>query len=84
VEGPTRWTSTNTAGSSAATASPIISVISENPGPEVAVIAFLPANEAPRMAPAAAISSSVWTMNPPIFGSSFARNSMMSDAGVIG
>ena len=84
VEGPTRWTSTTTAGISATTASPIISVMSEKPGPEVAVIALTPAYEAPSTVPSAEISSSVCTTKPPSLGSSFAKNSMMSVAGVMG
>jgi hypothetical protein len=38
-------------------ASPSISVFSERPGPEVAVMAFFPANDAPTTAPRPAISS---------------------------
>jgi hypothetical protein len=42
---------TITSGSSAIVARPIISVFSDMPGPLVAVIAFLPAKEAPTAAP---------------------------------
>jgi len=40
VEGPPRWTLTNTHGVSVITAKPMCSIISEKPGPEVTVIAF--------------------------------------------
>src|SRR3989338_3862720 len=43
VEGPARWMSATTTGTSAMPASPSSSVISDNPGPAVAVITFLPA-----------------------------------------
>ncbi len=43
VEGPPRCTSTTTSGSSAITASPMNSVLSAMPGPEVMVTAVLPA-----------------------------------------
>ena len=69
---------------SAIKARPSSSTIRLTPGPEVAVIDFLPAYEAPITMPSAAISSSAWTTEPPTFGSSAARNSMMSVAGVIG
>ena len=65
-------------------ARPSISVIRLKPGPDVAVIDFWPAYEAPSTMPIAAISSSAWTTAPPTLGSSSARNSMMSVAGVIG
>src|SRR3989338_8732200 len=41
VEGPPRWTSTTTQGSSAINAMPSISLINARPGPEVAVIASI-------------------------------------------
>ena len=84
VEGPERWASTITAGISAMPARPTSSDISESPGPEVAVIALLPANEAPSTDARAAISSSVWIATPPNFGSRPASHSRMSEAGVIG
>jgi hypothetical protein len=43
VEGPPRCTSTTTSGISAITARPSISVLSAIPGPEVMVMAVLPA-----------------------------------------
>jgi hypothetical protein len=54
------------------------------PGPEVAVIALRPANEAPTTAPMPAISSSAWSTVPPYFQSSRPRNCMISVDGVIG
>jgi hypothetical protein len=42
VEGPPRWTSTITIGSSVAMASPMASVLSAMPGPEVVVMARAP------------------------------------------
>ena len=54
------------------------------PGPEVAVIAFLPANEAPTTAPMPAISSSHCTITPPYFQTSRPKKCMISDEGVIG
>ncbi len=61
VDGPPRWTSMITDGTSAIEARPSISVISARPGPEVAVIDLTPANEPPMTAPIADSSSSVWT-----------------------
>ena len=84
VEGPERCASTITAGISAMPASPTSSAISDRPGPEVAVIAFLPAYEAPSTDASAAISSSVWIATPPKRGSRAASHSRMSEAGVIG
>jgi len=54
------------------------------PGPEVAVMLFTPAQEAPRMAAMAAISSSIWMKVPPTSGRRAARCSAISVAGVIG
>ena len=84
VEGPPRCTLTTTSGSSAIVARPRISVFSDMPGPEVAVIAFLPANEAPSAAPMPAISSSACSTAPPYFQISRLRNCMISVEGVIG
>jgi hypothetical protein len=84
VEGPPRCTLTSTSGSSAIVARPIISVFSDMPGPDVAVIAFLPANEAPTAAPMPAISSSAWSTAPPYFQISRVKNCMISVDGVIG
>ena len=83
VEGPPRWTSMTTSGSSVITARPIDSDFSAMPGPEVVVTPRLPANAAPMAAPIPAISSSAWkvvTPNDLCLLSSW----MMSDAGVIG
>ena len=84
VDGPPRCTLTHTSGSSAMVASPSISVLSDMPGPEVAVIAFRPANDAPTAAPTPAISSSAWSTAPPYFQISRPRNCMISVDGVIG
>ena len=84
VEGPPRCTFTTTSGSSAIVASPSISVFRDMPGPEVAVSAFLPANDAPTQAPMPAISSSHWSIVPPYFQISRFRKCMISDEGVIG
>src|SRR5512140_2208235 len=84
VEGPPRWTLTQTSGSSAIVARPSISDFSDMPGPEVAVIAFLPANDAPTTAPTPAISSSACSTVPPYFQISRVRNCMISVDGVIG
>ena len=53
-------------------------------GPDVAVIAFLPANDAPTTAPMPAISSSAWRTVPPYFQISRSRNCMISVEGVMG
>src|SRR6267378_7655003 len=58
VDGPPRWMSQITKGISTATASPIASVFSAMPGPEVVVIASAPAYAAPIADVIAAISSS--------------------------
>ena len=84
VDGPPRCTFTITLGISAIDERPIISDIKERPGPEVAVIDFAPAKEAPTTAPMAASSSSVCTQVPPIFGSQSASNCRTSVEGVIG
>ena len=65
-------------------ASPSISVLSDIPGPDVAVIALRPANDAPTTAPAPAISSSACSTVPPCFQISRPRNCMISVEGVIG
>ena len=84
VEGPPRWTLTTTSGSSAIVARPMISVLRETPGPDVAVIAFLPAKEAPSAAPIPAISSSACRRAPPYFQISRLKNCITSVDGVIG
>ncbi len=58
VEGPPRCTFTITNGISIITAKPIASVLSASPGPEVEVIARLPAYDAPIAVQIPAISSS--------------------------
>ena len=84
VLGPARCTSTMTSGISVMLASPRSSIISASPGPEVAVIARWPLNEAPMTMARAAISSSACTSVPPTLGSSPAKNSMIPVAGVMG
>ena len=65
VDGPPRWTSITTSGSSAMTARPIASALSAMPGPDVPVSASAPPNAAPIAAPIAAISSSAWNVRTP-------------------
>ena len=65
VDGPARWTSTTTSGSSTMTARPIASLLSAMPGPDEAVRASAPPYEAPIAAPIAAISSSAWKVLTP-------------------
>ena len=83
VDGPPRWMSQMTSGISTATASPIASVFSAMPGPEVVVIASAPAYAAPIAEVTAAISSSAWNVITPksLYWESSCR---MSEAGVIG
>jgi len=73
-----------TIGVSVITASPIPSAINDKPGPEVAVMDFTPALEAPIIAFIEAISSSIWITTPPRRGSSSARYSIKSELGVMG
>ena len=68
VEGPPRWTLTTTQGVSVIAAKPMFSIISEKPGPLVAVIARAPVQEAPMIDAIEAISSSIWMKTPPFFG----------------
>src|SRR5687767_15236961 len=84
VDGPPRCTFTVTVGISAMDERPSISDINERPGPEVAVIDFAPAKDAPTTAPIAASSSSVCRQVPPIFGSQSASNCSTSVEGVMG
>ena len=83
VDGPARWTSTTTIGSSSITARPTVSAFRSRPGPLVAVTPRLPPNAAPTTIPAAAISSSACIVRTPNF---LWRDSSCSssDAGVIG
>src|SRR4029077_6707547 len=67
VEGPPRWMSQITMGSSTATAKPMASVFKAIPGPEVVVIASAPEYEAPIADVMAAISSSAWKVRTPKF-----------------
>jgi hypothetical protein len=83
VDGPPRWMSQITSGSSSDTASPIVSALSATPGPDVVVTPSAPPNAAPSAAPTPAISSSAWNVRTPnrlCLLSSW----RMSDAGVIG
>ena len=83
VEGPPRWTSMTSSGSSVITARPIASDFSAMPGPEVVVTPSCPQNDAPIAAPMPAISSSAWSVVTPnalCLESSW----RMSEAGVIG
>src|SRR5574341_2230682 len=65
VEGPPRWMSTTTSGSSTMVASPSASPLSAMPGPEVVVIASEPVYDAPIADVIAAISSSAWNVVTP-------------------
>ena len=56
----------------------------EKPGPEVTVIAFLPAQTAPCKQIEEAISSSIWIKHPPTLGKREAILSTISVDGVIG
>ena len=67
VEGPARWTSTITSGSSVEIARPMASPLRAMPGPEVPVMPRLPAKEAPMAEQMAAISSSLWMVTTPWF-----------------
>ena len=83
VDGPPRWMSTTSSGSSNDTASEIVSLFSARPGPLVVVTPRCPANAAPSAMPTAAISSSACTVRTPkclCFDSSW----RMSEAGVMG
>src|SRR6185312_6209698 len=93
VEGPPRCTSMIVTGISAKYASPMNSLISEMPGPEVAVNARAPFQPAPTTTPTAAISSSACTIAylwRPVsastlsFAQYFWKPSASDDEGVIG
>jgi len=60
VEGPARWMSVTTIGSSTASARPTVSALRFMPGPLVVVMAIAPPKAAPSAAPTPAISSSAW------------------------
>ena len=83
VDGPARWMSRITSGSSSAMASPTVSAFSTTPGPADAVTPSAPPKAAPTAAPTAAISSSAWNVTIP---KSFrpASSSRIEEAGVIG
>ena len=84
VEGPPRWTLTHTSGSSAIEARPSISVLSDIPGPEVAVMAFLPGEGRADHGADAGDLVLAWIIAPPYFQTSRPKNCMISDEGVIG
>jgi hypothetical protein len=65
VDGPPRITSDTTIGTSAATARPMPSVISDRPGPAVAVSEGTPPKEAPMIMLIEASSSSACSSEPP-------------------
>ena len=65
VDGPARWTSTITNGSSSVIPRPIVSCFSTIPGPLEVETASEPPNDAPSAAPTAAISSSAWKVRTP-------------------
>ena len=83
VDGPPRWTSITSSGSSVITARPIVSDFSAMPGPDVVVTPSAPANDAPRAAPMPAISSSAWNVVTPK-DLCLLSSWRMSEAGVIG
>ena len=84
VEGPPRITSTTTIGISAEVARPSASIISERPGPEVAVSAGVPPKDEPMIMLMAASSSSACSSAPPTLARLGASHSSTSVAGVIG
>ncbi len=84
VEGPPRCTSATTIGVSIMQARPMVSIISEKPGPDVTVITFCPPQTAPILAVIEAISSSIWMNRPPTSGQRSAKRSAVSVDGVIG
>ena len=83
VDGPARWLSTSTIGSSVAMARPSISVLRAIPGPELDVTPRAPAYAAPIAAPIAAISSSAWKVRTPN-AFKLARVWSRAEAGVMG
>src|SRR5512138_3959935 len=62
----------------------MFSCFSEYPGPLVAVMTLAPVTAAPRIAPIAAISSSIWMKRPPTCGSRTDRCSAISEDGEMG
>ena len=77
-------TSTMTSGISAEIARPIVSTLSDRPGPEVTVIDGTPPKLAPTAMLMAAISSSASMARPPTAPMRGASHSVISVAGVIG
>jgi hypothetical protein len=65
VEGPARWMSRISSGSSSMIARPTVSALRTTPGPLEVEIPSAPPNEAPRAAPTAEISSSAWNVRTP-------------------
>src|SRR4030042_2079296 len=66
--GPGRWTVTMRNGVSDMMAKETASIMSEKPGPEVAVMALTPAQDAPMREQADEISSSIWMNRTPTWG----------------
>ena len=83
VEGPARWMSRISSGSSSMIPSPIVSCLSTIPGPAEVVTPSEPPNAAPSAAPTAAISSSAWNVRTPN-DLCRASSSRIELAGVIG
>jgi len=83
VDGPARWMSRISSGSSRATARPTVSALSTTPGPLDVQTPSAPPKLAPTAAPAAAISSSAWKVRMPkrLWRE---RSSRIPEAGVIG
>ena len=83
VEGPARWMSRISSGSSSMIPSPIVSCLSTIPGPAEVVTPSEPPKAAPSAAPTAAISSSAWNVRTPndLCRASSSRTEL---AGVIG
>jgi hypothetical protein len=83
VDGPARWVSMTSSGSSRATARPIVSAFRSMPGPLVTVTPRWPPKDAPSAMLEAAISSSACTVRTP---KRLWRDSSCSssEAGVIG
>ncbi|OQA66200.1 MAG: hypothetical protein BWY36_00934 [Candidatus Diapherotrites archaeon ADurb.Bin253] len=84
VEGPPLITLQTTIGASTIHAYPIPSCMSEKPGPEVAVIDFAPASDAPIIDTMLANSSSICIKTLPSFVSKKDNISAISVDGVIG
>ena len=83
VDGPARWMSAITSGSSSVTPRPIVSCFRTMPGPLEVQTPSEPPKLAPSAAPAAAISSSAWNVRTPKLLCR-ASSSRIPDAGVIG